>query len=181
MTGDESDISAGRYYQTNYRMKDFILLGNKQSATLKSMWPYVMEGAVRYGYTSPKSFLAPDGSEEKNLAGLSRWYTTLPVQKECRLTLTKSYYADPSQYPHYEGFDAIEVGFVKDIPYDYFGVIGVPVTYLDNQHPDFEIVGASTGTGGPLINGILAHQQDLRIKGRTKDSPTRIFIKRRSL
>ena len=95
--------------------------------------------------------------------------------------LTKSYYADPSQYPHYEGFDAIEVGFVKDIPYDYYGVIGVPVTYLDNQHPDFEIVGASTGTGGPLTNGILAHQQDLRLKGRAKDSPTRIFIKRRSL
>lgn len=160
-------------------MKEFILLGNKLSAVLKDVWPYTMSGEVHYGYTQPDQFRLPNGQLTTNLGGLSRWYTNLPVEKDCNLKLTKSYYSDPTLYPKYEGFDAIEVGFVKDIPYDFDGVIGVPITYLDNQHPDFEIIGASTGEGGELTECILAHQQDLRIAGREKDSPTRLFIKRK--
>ena len=162
-------------------MKDFILLGNKTAAVTKELWPYVRRGVVSYGYTSPKKFRTPNGEETKKLSGLTRWYTTFPVEKECNLKLTKSYYADPSRYPKYEGFDAIEVSRVKDVPYDYEDVIGVPVGYLDHMHPDFQILGISTGHGGELKGGLLAHQQDLRLNGKGKDSFTRIFIKRKSI
>lgn len=155
-------------------MKDFILLGNKTAAVNKELWPYVKRGIVKYGYTSPKKFQTPSGEETKKLAGLTRWYTNLPVEKECDLKLTKSYYSDPTKYPKYDGFDAIEVSRVQDTPYDYEGVMGVPVTYLDHLHPDFEILGCTGGEYSKLTNDVLAKQQS--VNGKTKS--TRIFIKR---
>ena len=157
-------------------MKSFLLLGNKQAAGGKEIWPYVKRGIVNYGYTSPKKFTTPDGSETKKLAGLTRWYTNLPVEKDTAFPLTKSYYADPSLYPKYDGYDAIEVGRVKDIPYDYWGQIGVPITYLDHQHPDFEILGITGGQYSTITEDVLSHQ--LRVNGKTKT--TRIIIKRKS-
>ena len=155
-------------------MKEFILLGNKLAATTEAIWPHVKRGIVKYGYTFPKKFQTPSGEETKKLAGLTRWYTNLPVKKECDLKLTKSYYADPTKYPKYDGFDAIEVSRVQDLPYDYEGVMGVPVTYLDHIHPDFEILGCTGGEYSKLTNDVLAKQQSVR--GKTKT--TRIFIKR---
>ncbi len=160
-------------------MKEFILLGNKLAATTEDIWPHVITGEVHYGYTSPKEFLLPNGEKTKKLQGQTRWYTNLPVKKECTLKLTKSYYAAPTKYPKYEGFDAIEVSRVKDIPYDYEGVMGVPVGFLDHLHPDFRILGASNGARGQLTDIFLAHQQDLHFNGNGRDSYTRIFIKRK--
>lgn len=157
-------------------MKDFILLGNKTAAVNKELWPYVKRGIVHYGYTSPKKFQTPSGEETKKLAGLSRWYTTFPVKKDCTLQFTKSYYANPSRYPKYDNYDAIEVNRVQDIPYDYLGIMGVPVTYLDHIHPDFEILGCTGGEYSKLTNDVLTKQQSVR--GKTKS--TRIFIKRKS-
>lgn len=159
-------------------MKEFILLGNKVAATGKELWPHVMTGEVHYGYTSPRKFQTPSGVETDKIQGQTRWYTNLPVEKACALKLTKSYYADPAKYPKYEGFDAIEVSRVKDIPYDYYGVMGVPVGYLDHLHPDFVILGCSTGERGKLDENILARQQDLAVPGRD-NTYTRIFIKRK--
>lgn len=155
-------------------MKKFILLGNKTAAVGKELWPEVKKETVKYGYTSPKTFQTPSGVATKHLAGLTRWYTNLPVEKKCDLQLTKSYYADSCRYPKYEGFDAIEVGNVKDIPYDYFGIMGVPITYLDHVHPDFKILGCTGGTYSKLTMDVLAKQQS--VNGKTKS--TRIFIKR---
>lgn len=160
-------------------MKEFILLGNKLAATTEAIWPHVITGEVHYGYTSPKEFLLPNGEKTKKLQGQTRWYTNLPVKKECTLKLTKSYYADPTKYPKYEGFDAIEVSRVKDIPYDYEGVMGVPIGFLDHLHPDFRILGTTNGARGQLTDIFLAHQQDLQFNGNGRDSYTRIFIKRK--
>lgn len=157
-------------------MKNFILLGNKTAAVNKELWPYVRRGVVNYGYTSPKKFQTPSGEETKKLAGLSRWYTTFPVEKECDLQLTKSYYANPSRYPKYDNYDAIEVSRVQDIPSDYYGLIGVPVTYLDNLHPDFMIVGCSGGAYSKITEDILTKMLMLNGKNKT----TRIIIKRKS-
>ena len=157
-------------------MKEFILLGNKTAAVTKELWPYVRRGVVSYGYTSPKKFRTPNGEETKKLSGLTRWYTTFPVEKECNLKLTKSYYADPTKYPKYDDYDAIEVGRVEEIPYDYDGVMGVPLTYLDQIHPDFEILGCTGGEYSKLTNDVLARQQS--VGGITKS--TRIFIQRRN-
>ena len=57
----------------------------------------------------------------------------------------------PEEYPKYDNFDAINVDKVKDIPVDYPGVIGVPITFLDKWNPDqFELVGCSYSYGRPV-------------------------------
>lgn len=64
--------------------------------------------------------------------------------------LSNSYYADPSKYPKYDNYDAINVDKVADIPYDYDGLIGVPITVMDKYNPEqFEIVDMIE----PVING----------------------------
>src|SRR6266536_2299913 len=75
----------------------------------------------------------------KNMA----WFTNLDTTKRHELlTLYKSY--TPEEYPYYDNYDAIEVPRYADIPYDFDGVMGVPITFLDKYNPDqFEIVGTT--------------------------------------
>ena len=80
------------------------------------------------------------------------WFTNLDIEKRHDvLTLFKRYYGNEEEYPHYANYDAIEVSRVSDIPCDYFGEIGVPITYLDKHNPEqFDIVGASRWLGRPM-------------------------------
>jgi hypothetical protein len=75
----------------------------------------------------------------KNMA----WFTNLDTTRRHELlTLYKSY--TPEEYPHYDNYNAIEVPRYADIPYDFDGVMGVPITFLDKYNPDqFEIVGTT--------------------------------------
>jgi hypothetical protein len=70
-----------------------------------------------------------------------QWFTNLDVTKRHEeLILYKKY--NPDEYPKYDEFDAIEVSKTSDIPFDYKGVMGVPITFLNKYNPDqFEIVG----------------------------------------
>lgn len=73
--------------------------------------------------------------------GNTVWFTNLkkPTNKN-KLILTKKY--NPSEYPKYENYNAINVNKIKDIPIDYNGYMGVPITYLGQHCPDqFEIIG----------------------------------------
>ena len=69
------------------------------------------------------------------------WFTNLDFKKRHeQLTLYKKY--TPEQYPHYDNYDAINVNRVAEIPRDYLGVMGVPITFLDKHNPEqFEIIG----------------------------------------
>ena len=71
------------------------------------------------------------------------WFTNMPTTKRVEeLILTKKYADDPSLYPKYDNYDAIEVSRVVNIPNDYYGVMGVPITFLDKYNPNqFEILG----------------------------------------
>lgn len=73
------------------------------------------------------------------------WYTNLDIRKRHEnLFLYRRYADDPSRYPKYDNYDAIEVSKVKDIPEDYWGVMGVPITFMDKYNPDqFEILGCT--------------------------------------
>lgn len=82
-----------------------------------------------------------------------RWYTNLDIrQRHEEMILVKRY--SPEEYPSYENYGAIEVSKTSDIPCDYAGVMGVPITFMDKYSPDqFEILGLSIGTlfdGNPL-------------------------------
>ena len=79
------------------------------------------------------------------------WYTNLDLKKRHEeLTMTKRY--TPEEYPHYDNYDAIEVDKVVNIPYDYDGVMGVPITFVGKYNPDqFKIIGHEhdlNGNGG---------------------------------
>ena len=93
-----------------------------------------------------KSFTEPDGKTTK--IGNVFWFTNLD-HKKCHefLTLTEKY--DPAKYPKYDNYDAINVDKVNDIPKDWDGVMGVPITFLDKYNPEqFEIVQFRKGEDG---------------------------------
>ena len=119
--------------------KDFIVVGSKNAITYKDVFPLFMKDKMFIGATIPNDFITPLG-ETKKINGLSRWFTSFIVHKNEYLELTKEY--NESEYPKYDNYDAINVNKVKDIPKDYDGVMGVPITFLDKYNPSqFEIVG----------------------------------------
>ena len=120
--------------------KKFLIIGNKNSITYKEFFPLIKDNKVWIGYNSPTEFDTPEGVTKK-INGLSRWFTNLDIAKRHeKLTLWKTY--TPEEYPKYDNYDAINVDKVLDIPIDYDGVMGVPITFLDKYNPDqFEIIG----------------------------------------
>lgn len=121
--------------------KKFLIIGNKNAITYKDVFPLLANNKVWLGYTVPNKFVRPDGTETTNMSGLCRWWTNLDTTKRHEnMILYESY--TPERFPHYDNYDAIEVDKVKSIPKDYFGVMGVPITFLDNYNPEqFEILG----------------------------------------
>ena len=89
---------------------------------------------------------------------------------------------DPKDYPNYDNYDAIEVGKTSDIPMDYGGVMGVPITFLDKFNPDqFEIVGATESEGKGFSHGLWKSESGIvqpMVRGERKYK--RIFIRKRN-
>lgn len=133
--------------------KKFLIIGNKNAITYKEIFPLIKDNKLWLGITSPEDFVQPKGDKKKNMKGLTRWFTNIEHSKRTYpLDLYKNYNAE--KYPKYDNYDAINVDKVTDIPCDYNGVMGVPVTFLDKYCPtQFEIVGHEhdlNGDGGTL-------------------------------
>lgn len=136
---------------TNHN-KDFIIIGNTNALTYKEIFKLFQEDRIRTGYTNfnvGMYFFVPETVEKyhkiengKKMVRVSTscWFTSLPVKKHTEnLILYKKY--TPEQYPKYDNYDAINVNTYVDIPYDYNGDIGVPITFLDKYNPNqFEII-----------------------------------------
>lgn len=120
--------------------KQFIIINNMNSITYKEIFPLLKDNRMWIGYTNPKQFLQPDGTLKS--FGNILWYTNIDIKKRHEpLILFRRYSDDPSKYPHYDNYDAINVDKVSDIPEDYEGVMGVPITFLDKYCPEqFEII-----------------------------------------
>ena len=123
--------------------KKFLIIGNQNAFTYKEIFKLIKKNKIWTGYTQPKGFRLEDGSTTKKVSSLTRWFTNLTVNKNNEeLILTKTYNA--IDYPKYDNYDAIEVSKVVNIPKDYDGIMGVPITFLDKYNPnDFEILGDS--------------------------------------
>ena len=119
--------------------KKFVMIGDLNWITYKEIFPLLKDNHIWLGYNPVKAFVQPDGSIKK--FGNKLWYTNLDIAKRHeRLILWKKY--TPEEYPKYDNYDAINVDKVADIPVDYDGVMGVPITFLDKYCPEqFEIVG----------------------------------------
>ena len=127
--------------------KKFLIIGSKNAITYKDFFPLLQKGDVWIGYNSPSEFDTPNGRTKK-LSGVTRWFTNLGVAKHPeKLILRKKYRLE--EYPRYDNYDAINVDKVSDIPVDYDGVMGVPITFMDKYNPDqFEIVSFRKGNDG---------------------------------
>ena len=122
--------------------KDFILVGNENVFSNRQIFPLIKDNKIRIGFTKIKQFFTDTGEIKK--FGNIVWITNLPINKpQDDLNLTKKYSSD--LYPKYENYDAINVDRLTDIPVDYEGVMGVPITYINKQSSEFEIVGFAGG------------------------------------
>lgn len=139
--------------------KQFIIIGNTNALKYKLTFKMFQEDKIRTGYTNfnvGMYFQVPDSWEKfhhiengKKMARVSTscWFTNLPVSKHNEeLILIKHY--TPADYPKYDNYDAINVSTYTDIPCDYDGAMGVPITFLDKYNPkQFEIIW-TTDRGG---------------------------------
>jgi len=167
--------------------KRFIIVGNKNAITYKDIFPFIRNNKIwlGVGFAGGNAyFKIPPQSERKWSQGVYNssdetvkfrnvgWFTNIEHSKRNEeLPLHKEYHGNESLYPRYDNYDAINVDRVADIPCDYLGVMGVPITYLDKYNPEqFEIVGLAAGNikglegikllsgkSGPYINGKLRY------------------------
>jgi hypothetical protein len=154
--------------------KKFVIIGNQNAITYKEIFKLLKDNKIWLGYKSgDMAFTVPDYYKERatrfwidekgqkwRSMGNICWFTNLDIQKRHEeLFLYKTYNA--AEYPTYDNYDAINVNKVVDIPCDYYGVMGVPITFLDKYNPEqFEILGDSRYHNGKteaddinLING----------------------------
>jgi len=137
--------------------KKFLILGDQNAITYKEIFKLIKENKLWLGYDNggTKWFQVPDDyditteSRKKIVNGVKYfsmgrilWFTNLDTTKRHeKLNLYKKY--TPEEYPKYDNYDAINVNKYTDIPYDYTGYIGVPITFIDKYNPEqFEILGS---------------------------------------
>lgn len=142
--------------------KYFIIIGNMNAVTYKEIFPMIAENRLWLGYNSGHFwFKVPDSYEIKKTdfkideygqkwrrMGNICWFTNVDIEKRHEnMPLFRNY--SPELYPKYDNYDAINVDRTVDIPCDYYGVMGVPITFLSQYNPDqFEIVAFRKGTDG---------------------------------
>ena len=139
--------------------KHFIVIGSQNAITYKEIFGYLMRNEMWLGnkfgdmaftvpdYYEPRAtrYWQDDTGQKWRSMGNICWFTNLDIKKRHeQLILVRRYAGHEDEYPRYDNYDAIEVSKVADIPSDYAGVMGVPITFLDKHNPDqFEIVGLS--------------------------------------
>ena len=151
--------------------KKFLIIGNMNAITYKEIFPYIKNNELWFGVSmngANRWFEVPDNYPVKeNAAGYKEengkrllfvngvvWFTNISNKKlNTPLVLCKKYSAE--EYHKYDNYDAIECSKTVDIPMDYDGVIGVPISFLDKYCPEqFEILGMMSGAKGEgLTNG----------------------------
>lgn len=134
--------------------KKFLIIGNQNAIKYKEIFPLVMENKLWLGYGFKRNcahFITSyedNASDADHRAGMIRvpsitWFTNLEIPKHAdEMTLYRKY--RPEDYPRYVNYDAIEVSKTTEIPEDYDGEMGVPITFMHKYNPNqFEIVGMS--------------------------------------
>ena len=154
--------------------KKFLIIGNQNAITYEEIFPLIKGNKLWLGYTNPKEFVVPqiinkNCIENSNGVIIAKfgnivWFTNLEHSKRNEeLPLYKLY--NPEEYPKYDNYDAINVDKVNEIPCDYDGVMGVPITFLDKYNPEqFEILGMDDHRvewrgKGPSINGKVLYRR----------------------
>ena len=174
--------------------KKFLIIGNQNAITYKEIFPLLKENRMWLGFRcGDMAFTVPEYYEERETRfwidetgqkwrslGNICWFTNLDHKKRHEeLELYKKY--TPEGYPKYDNYRAINVDKVSDIPEDYYGEMGVPITFIDKYNPNqFEIIGATESEGKGFSMGLWEEESKVAqplVNGEKKYK--RIFIKRR--
>ena len=179
--------------------KKFIIIGNQNAASYKEIFALIKENKLWLGasiksgdreFGVPKYYpleasgirIDNKGNRFIRVKGV-RWFVNLDYPKRHEVLETiNSYAKTPEKYPKYDNYDAINVDKTIDIPMDYDGVMGVPITFLDKHNPEqFEIVGlsASAGYDREIVGLDFLGVKDARPLIANKVKFARIFIKRK--
>ena len=178
--------------------KKFLVIGSQNAITYKELFPLLKDNKMWLGFKSgDMSFRVPDyyepretrywedeyGHKWRSLGNVC-WFTNMDHSKRHEeLDLYKKY--DPQEYPIYDNYEAINVDRVAEIPRDYYGVMGVPITFLDKYNPEqFEIVNALNRyvlLGEESLNEDIRsrHSHACNINGKAKYF--RILIRRKDI
>lgn len=134
------------------RNKKFLLIGNENTFASTEMFPLIKDGKVWTGLNKVKKFKRSNEADRE--FGNICWFTNLSNNKQNEvLTLTKTY--SPDNYPFYDNYyTAINVDALTDIPKDYDGIMGIPISYLSKYNPkQFQILGLAAGNS--KANGLF--------------------------
>ena len=159
--------------------KQCLIIGSQNAFTYKEIFKMIKNNKLWTGYNMVKEFNQPDGSIKK--FGNVCWFTNLTTNKRNEeMVLTKNY--NLIDYPKYENYEAIEVNRLVNIPKDYDGVMGVPITFIDKYNPEqFEILGhTSSSDKSPEVEALRTdpnHRNRGLING--KEKYDRILIRRK--
>lgn len=186
--------------------KHFLVLGNNNAVTYKEVFKLIKENQVWLGYGVNKTLefrLSPQyakwsrvdeqGHKYGKVPAIS-WFTNLPHDKRSEeLVLFRTYADNEHLYPTYDNYDAIEVSKVADIPLDYEGAMGVPITFLDKYNPtQFEILGITDRDNNSGLKtreydesdapnpGDLNRRGVLKVDGGYKSTYARLLVKRKA-
>ena len=180
--------------------KKFLIIGNINCITYKEIFPLIKADKIWLGesiHSGDREFRVPDyypleaatcGINEDGIRFIRikgvRWFTNIKIEKFREdIPLFREYYKTPEMFPRYDNYDAIEVSHTADIPEDYFGVMGVPITFLDKYNPaQFEILGhTSSNDLSPEVEALRTDPKNRNrgiIDGQQKYD--RILIRRRA-
>ncbi|MBO6251451.1 MAG: adenine-specific methyltransferase EcoRI family protein [Muribaculaceae bacterium] len=169
--------------------KKFLIIGNINAVTYKEVFPLIAGNRLWLGpsiTSGDRKFQVPadyplnaagcgvdaDGRRYIRVKGV-RWFTNLDHNKRHEELDLVCHYS-PENYPHYDNYDAIEVGKTADVPCDYEGVMGVPITFLDKYNPEqFEIIGmAKRGAGDPRLRSKVYTKADYQNYSDLNATPT---------
>ena len=134
--------------------KKFLIIGHQNAITYKEIFPLIMNNKMWLGYgfkggaghfISHYEDTATAGDHREGMIRVSgvTWFTNLEIKKRHEDIILYKHYS-PKEYPQYINYDAINVNKTEEIPMDYDGAMGVPITFLDKYNPEqFEILGKS--------------------------------------
>ena len=135
-------------------MKKFLIIGTINAITYKEVFPYIKSGEIDCGYKCNKPIKFKNPYEDKDFSVVIVWWQNLKEPEKPYVELTKDYV--DGEYKKYDNYDAININRSSDIPRDYFGEMGVPISFLNKLNRNqFEITGItkSYDKGIPIILG----------------------------
>ena len=174
--------------------KKFLIIGNMNAITYKEIFPLIKDNKLWLGASiksGDRKFYVPDnyplnasgcGIDEKGKRFIRvkgvRWFTNIEdAKRNLPIDLYKKY--NPKDYPKYDNYDAINVDKTSDIPMDYDGVMGVPISFLDKYCPtQFEIVGLTSSSRECTYGQVIGNTTTRAMIG-GKKIYARILIRRK--